>query len=171
MLPVEIASATQLLIRYNTWLSKAYYTKLEHYIDQVETHIAIMFPKLLAPTTSGHDIAPPMEHINREPPNKWILVNGSEFYSRELAMSYFGHLAADNILKSSFDDLCVIIKFVESYLDNTKVRKFPTIDRVFSSIHVHIFLHFDLVGETDISTTELAKLIRADKRKTKKQEN
>ena len=67
------------------------------------------------------------EFIEYCTPSKWLLIQDDEYTTRELAMMYFGNISADNILKSSANDLYVITKFVESYLENTKVRKFPTI--------------------------------------------
>ena len=100
--------------------------------------------------------------------NQWILVQGDEYTSRELAMLYCGYITSyDKLNLLSYDDLCVIVKFVESYLENITVRKFTKVDNVFSNIKMYIFLHFDLVGETYISPSDLASLISVEKQ-TKK---
>ena len=106
------------------------------------------------------------EFIEYCTPSKWLLIQDDEYTSRELAMLYYGYITTDTRFNSpSYADLCVIVKFVASYLENMKVRKFTKLDKVFFTINTYILLHFNLLGQTDVSVSELAGLIRADKEK------
>ena len=112
------------------------------------------------------------EFIEYCTPRKWMLIEDQEFTTRDLAMMYFGYIAGDDVcstgydeLRASFDDMCIILKFIESYLENMKVRKFVRFDKVFSTIDTYILMYFGLLGQTDVSVSQLAGLIRADMRK------
>ena len=99
----------------------------------------------------------------------WIMVKDYDFTIRELSLMYYGFITANNPLKpgsiyrTSFDDFSVIVRFAEFYLKNQHIRKFDNFDLVFTAIDTHVLIHFHLLGETDISSSQLAEFIRKEK--------
>ena len=101
-------------------------------------------------------------------PCKWLIVQAQEFTTRETAMMYYGFITANNelkpdsIFKTSFDDMCRIVKFAEHYLENMTRRSYDSFDLIFTAIDTYALIKFNLLGETDISATQLADLIRKE---------
>ena len=99
----------------------------------------------------------------------WIMVKDYDFTIRELSLMYYGFITANNPLKpgsifrTSFEDYALIVSFAEFYLQNQHIRKFDNFDLVFTAIDSHVLVHFHLLGETDISASQLAEFIRKEK--------